>query len=100
MEQPDERLIRNIAPPVREEPIPHRCLCVLLLDFPTEDVEIVDGKACIVRHTQTMRDACVATHLDPDSPLCPSCMAAGHLDLPHVSYTEVQATRIKQEGSC
>jgi hypothetical protein len=94
MEQPEiERLTRGVTVQ-RAQKVSHRCLCVLLVEQPCNEVEVLpDGKVGIRQHIRVARDACTGWSDIPDSPLCRDCIAAGHDVQNHVPYTEVQASR-------
>ena len=62
----------EIEAPRREGGHVHRCLCRLIYKEQPDRV-----------------DACGAVATNPDSPLCDPCVDAGHLDLPHIPYTDV-----------
>ncbi len=55
---------RSLSEPVRETPLAHQCVCLLIHQTPSGD----------------LRDKCYAVVGDPDSPFCLSCEEAGHPD--------------------
>ena len=92
MEQPIEKYVAKIqaqgmVAPERAVAVRRLCLCVLV----HSNERIVDDEV-VVREA---KDSCAVWFTDPDSPLCPDCVAAGHEDLPHVSYVEVERLRAK-----
>lgn len=88
MEQPEvERLTRGLTVQ-RDVQTSHRCLCVLVYEQQMFDLTTDRSLG-----KQTIRDACTGWTENPDSPLCFACIQARHDIQPHVSYTEVQASR-------
>jgi hypothetical protein len=67
---------RSLSEPVREKPLSHQCVCLLL--HPGQPVEVTPG---VIVSTPALRDKCYAVVDDPDSPFCSLCEQAGHPDL-------------------
>ena len=64
--------------PVREEPLAHQCVCLLVHQQANPEMG-ADGTVGVV--LRRVQDKCYAIVSDPDSPFCTMCETAGHPNL-------------------